>query len=722
MNGEYEFLSELGEGAFGEVVLARRLQGAPSGGMAGELVCIKCFSRSRLSKRRDIRQEDGRLVVTTALDKITGELLALHLVNRRPCPNILRLRALYSSPHSDTFYFVFNFIDGGTLMQYSEAEECFRSRVTGGPLSLRVVRQLLRGLARALHHCHSLGCAHRDIKPDNILVTSQGKLVLCDFGVAGIYKPRLFGWAKVRALLPSIFKYSRQAAAAGSGGGGGGGGGGGSSSSSSSSSISSSNSSGGASGTGERPVVGSASTIDFLNAISASVTPLGFKAPPLGLLPRDTVRDTAGTILFICPEAAEGKPYSAFAADLWAVGVVMYITLFGVVPFGRGLKDPLAVFSAISAAMLPETLPWNTAFLSSGGAEAPPPSSAAALRGTARAAHDDKAAAEDLLRRLLCLDPSRRISSVGALLAHPFLAYSTAGGTGVGGSAGKRRDDAEELMEETFPAVDLRTLPLFITPEMALDAGAVHSSEEGVAGGAGSMSGWLLKRCGQGLFGKQWKRYFFILEDSGLMSYFSAPPLAPNSPLATEGAPGEPTRAGSISAPYAALQRRRSSAAAAQQGGGAGGGRRKQSSFSSSLSGGSSESFSYGISGGGEGRDAASSSRPSSSPASPVVRGMVGGEIPGGGAAPSAAATAAFAAAAAAASECSAEESKAQLLKGFFSLKEGGEGMGRFRLVSKPDKPYRFFVSTPLNEVFLQAESKDALAAWEAALRIHCLA
>ena len=42
-----------------------------------EFVALKCFSKSRLSKKRDIRKVGGRMAVTTALDKVGVELRVL---------------------------------------------------------------------------------------------------------------------------------------------------------------------------------------------------------------------------------------------------------------------------------------------------------------------------------------------------------------------------------------------------------------------------------------------------------------------------------------------------------------------------------------------------------------------------------------------------------------------------------------------------------------------
>jgi len=65
------------------------------------------------------------------------------------------------------------FIDGESL----------RARMQRGPLSVRETVNLLRDVARALAFAHKFGVVHRDIKPDNVLL-SAGAAVVTDFGVA----------------------------------------------------------------------------------------------------------------------------------------------------------------------------------------------------------------------------------------------------------------------------------------------------------------------------------------------------------------------------------------------------------------------------------------------------------------------------------------------------------------------------------------------------------
>jgi serine/threonine-protein kinase len=67
-------------------------------------------------------------------------------------------------------------------MPYVEGES-LRARLARGPLPLAEVVSLLRDVARALAYAHEHGVVHRDIKPDNVLLTA-GTAMVTDFGVA----------------------------------------------------------------------------------------------------------------------------------------------------------------------------------------------------------------------------------------------------------------------------------------------------------------------------------------------------------------------------------------------------------------------------------------------------------------------------------------------------------------------------------------------------------
>ena len=70
-------------------------------------------------------------------------------------------------------FFIMPFVDGESL----------RARLARGPLSVREAVSILKDVARALQYAHGRGIIHRDIKPDNILLTA-GTATVTDFGVA----------------------------------------------------------------------------------------------------------------------------------------------------------------------------------------------------------------------------------------------------------------------------------------------------------------------------------------------------------------------------------------------------------------------------------------------------------------------------------------------------------------------------------------------------------
>ncbi|MCH2162072.1 MAG: serine/threonine protein kinase, partial [Phycisphaerales bacterium] len=152
----------LGRGGFGEV-----WEGLRDEGGFRQRVAIKILSRS-MNDDRAIRRFELERQVLASLDH----------------PEIARL------------------IDGGTLddgrpwlaMEYvdgvSVTQYCDRERLT---VEARI--RLFQRVAMAVQHAHENLVIHRDIKPDNVLVTPEGGPKLLDFGIAKIVNPELGGVA-----------------------------------------------------------------------------------------------------------------------------------------------------------------------------------------------------------------------------------------------------------------------------------------------------------------------------------------------------------------------------------------------------------------------------------------------------------------------------------------------------------------------------------------------
>jgi len=94
-------------------------------------------------------------------------------------PGLVRVTDYFS--WDDNEYLVMDFVEGESL-----AERITREGAQPEAQVLDWTRQLLDALA----YCHARGVIHRDIKPQNIIVTPEGKAVLVDFGLVKLWDPQ----------------------------------------------------------------------------------------------------------------------------------------------------------------------------------------------------------------------------------------------------------------------------------------------------------------------------------------------------------------------------------------------------------------------------------------------------------------------------------------------------------------------------------------------------
>ncbi len=148
--GRFDILRVIGSGGMGVVLLARDSTSA-------SLVAIKVL-RPELIDRADVRHRF--LVETRHMQRLSH-------------PNILTISEVSERPEGP--YFVMPFIERGSLAGMIRPGEAVDQATT-----LNVARQVADALARA----HAKGIIHRDLKPGNVLVDSQGRAFLTDFGLA----------------------------------------------------------------------------------------------------------------------------------------------------------------------------------------------------------------------------------------------------------------------------------------------------------------------------------------------------------------------------------------------------------------------------------------------------------------------------------------------------------------------------------------------------------
>jgi hypothetical protein len=91
-------------------------------------------------------------------------------------PNIVR--ALECNTDGEISYLVYELVEGASLGD--RIEQC-------GKFSEDEAVRIVTQLTQALHYAHERRIIHRDVKPDNILLTPNGKIKLTDFGLAKDY-------------------------------------------------------------------------------------------------------------------------------------------------------------------------------------------------------------------------------------------------------------------------------------------------------------------------------------------------------------------------------------------------------------------------------------------------------------------------------------------------------------------------------------------------------
>lgn len=232
----FDKIKLIGRGAFGEVWLVRDKEDA-------QVYAMKILRKSEL----------------VAKNQILNTLAERDFLTQSDNPWSVQL--FYSFADAKNLYLVMEFLPGGDLMNLL---------IKRGVLTETETKFFIAETLLAIHHVHITGFIHRDIKPDNLLLTRGGHIRLTDFG-----------------LSTKTERYSD-------------------------------------------PLV---KLIDELtDVMQQRDDPLMSTQEVREKKRRDQVCSTVGTPDYIAPEVLLKQPYTQ-SVDFWSLGAIMYEMLFGSPPF-----------------------------------------------------------------------------------------------------------------------------------------------------------------------------------------------------------------------------------------------------------------------------------------------------------------------------------------------------------------------------------------------------
>ncbi len=146
--GRFELLEELGSGGMGTVYKARQLD-------LGRIVALKALHGSLGASQ-------------SLIERFLREARAAANLDHPGLVRVFEVGCL-----EGTYFFTMEYVRGESLLD----------KVSRGPVPLAERIRWVRDAALAVHHAHLEGLVHRDIKPQNILLDTEGRVKVADFGL-----------------------------------------------------------------------------------------------------------------------------------------------------------------------------------------------------------------------------------------------------------------------------------------------------------------------------------------------------------------------------------------------------------------------------------------------------------------------------------------------------------------------------------------------------------
>ena len=175
LNGKYLVGKVIGEGGFGITYIGFNME-------TDLPVAIKEYFPSELATRDssqgntiNVFSGEAKDLYREGLEKYLREARNLSMFS--DLPGIVTVKDFFYE--NETAYIIMEYINGMTLKQYLTK--------VGGRMKQNEVIKMMKPVLESMNKIHEVGIIHRDISPDNIMITRNKQIKLTDFGAARVF-------------------------------------------------------------------------------------------------------------------------------------------------------------------------------------------------------------------------------------------------------------------------------------------------------------------------------------------------------------------------------------------------------------------------------------------------------------------------------------------------------------------------------------------------------
>jgi len=143
-------LKVIGRGSFGKVFKVQKKD-------TNEVFAMKVLNKADVAERNEVTHARAENSILRKLN----------------CPFLVHMH--YAFQTSDKLFFVMDYVNGGELFFHLQKE---------GKFSEDRVRFYVAEIVIGLEYLHSMGIIYRDLKPENLLLSAAGHIIMTDFGIS----------------------------------------------------------------------------------------------------------------------------------------------------------------------------------------------------------------------------------------------------------------------------------------------------------------------------------------------------------------------------------------------------------------------------------------------------------------------------------------------------------------------------------------------------------